>query len=352
MVGGNHRAFVLLFAICLFAAACGSGEGGDAAGPLSEAETLEEFFGWGDDDTEAQKAEEETRKQREREMQEKIAECMAEQGFEYKPIIWEEEFGFVGPGEDEDLTQQEEKLKYGYHMFTMLIEDMQRWEENPPEEEFHDPNEEYLETLSESESEAYEKALWGDWEGNEPEPEFDEEGNEIWVEPDWSEIGGCQNIVEQEYRGDQNEAMEELWEELEPAWREFEQWINTDSRVVELNQAWSTCMAEKGYDFENEQAIHEYLGGLEEDLWTQNEPPPDWEPTEEEIEDMGPFGPGITEADVQALADEELAIAAADVECAGGMYEEIDEIAKGYEGKFIEKYRDLLERERELMQDF
>ena len=67
---------------------------------------------------------------------------------------------------------------------------------------------------------------------------------------------------------------------------------------------------------------------------------------------MGPFGPGIDEADVQALADEELAIAAADVECAGGKYEEIDEIRKEYESEFIEKYRDLLERQRDLMQDF
>ena len=58
---------------------------------------------------------------------------------------------------------------------------------------------ESMESLSESERGAYEKALWGDWEGHQPEPQFDEEGNEIWVEPDWSEIGGCQNTVQQEH---------------------------------------------------------------------------------------------------------------------------------------------------------
>jgi hypothetical protein len=110
-------------------------------------------------------------------------------------------------------------------------------------------------------------------------------------------------------------------------------------------------MSEKGYDFEDEESIWRYLEGLNEELWTANEPPPDWEPTEAELEDMGPFGPGITEEDIQELADEELAIAAADVECAGGMYEEIDEIRVGYEARFIEKYRDLLERERDLIQD-
>lgn len=353
MVGCMKRSLALLFAICLIATACGSDELGDASGSAAEAETLDEFFGWGEQDPEEQAAEEEKWRQREREMQEKIAECMAEQGFEYKPVIWEEEIGFVGLGDDEELTEEEWKLKYGYGVFAMLLEDMRRFEEEgPPEEDFVDPNMEYMESLSESERGAYEKALWGDWEGHQPEPQFDEEGNEIWVEPDWSEIGGCQNTVQQEFYGGEEDAWRELDEELQPAYEEFEQWINTDSRVVELNQAWSTCMAEKGYDYENEEAINEYLWGLEEDLWTQNEPPPDWEPTEEELENMGPFGPGIDEADVQALADEELAIAAADVECAGGKYEEIDEIRKEYESEFIEKYRDLLERQRDLMQDF
>ena len=49
MVGRTRRAFVLLFAVCLLAAACGSEELGDAAGSASEAETLDEFFGWGED---------------------------------------------------------------------------------------------------------------------------------------------------------------------------------------------------------------------------------------------------------------------------------------------------------------
>jgi hypothetical protein len=353
MIKRMTSAFFLLFAICLLAPACGSEELSGAEGSAAEAETLDEFFGWGEQSPDEEAAEEEKWRQRDREMQEKIAECMAEQGFEYKPIIWEEEIGFAGPGDEEELTEEEWKLKYGYGIFAMMLEEMSRWEEEgPPGEEFVDPNMEYMETLSESEREAYEKALWGDWEGHEYEPQFDEEGNEIWVEPDWSEIGGCQNIVEQEYYGAQQEAWEELDEELQPAWEEFEQWVNTDARVVELNQAWSTCMAEKGYDYEDEEAIHEYLFSLEEDLWTQNEPPPDWEPTEEELENMGPFGPGIDEADVQALADEELAIAAADVECAGSMYEEINEVHKEYESEFIEKYRDLLERQRDLMQDF
>ncbi len=353
MAGRTRRAFVLLSAICLLAAACGSDELVNAAGSATEAETLDEFFGWDVEDPEQQAAEEEKWRQREREMQEEIAECMAEEGFDYKPVIWEEEFGFAGPDDEEELTEEEWKLKYGYGIFAMMLEEMERWdEEGPPDEEFIDPNMEYMESLSESEREAYEKALWGDWEGNQPEPQFDEEGNEIWAEPDWSEIGGCQNTVQQEYYGGNEEAWQELDKELQPAWEEFDQWVNTDARVVELTQAWSACMAEKGYDFENEEAIHEYLIGLEEDLWTQNEPPPDWEPTEEEIENMGPFGPGVDEADVQALADEELGIATADVECAGDMYEEIDEIRKDYEGEFIEKHRDLLERQRDLMQEF
>lgn len=352
MAGGTHRVFALFFAICLLAAACGSGEGGDAAGTSSEAETLEEFFGGPGDDPEAQTAEEERWRQREREMQEKIAECMAAEGFEYTPFVFEESVSFAPPAEEEELSENEWKLKYGYGMFAEML----LWEDEGQEhfgEEMEDPNWEYMDTLSESERMAYEKALWGDWEAFDDEREFDEEGNEIWVEPDWSEIGGCQNIVQQEYYGDRDEAFAELDKELQPAWAQFELWINTDPKVVELRRAWSSCMAEKGYDFESEEDISEHLEQLSEDLWSQQEePPPDWEPTEEEIEAMGPWGPGIDEADIRALADEELAIAAADVECAGDMFDVMEEIRKEYEAKFIEQYRELLEKQRDLVQDF
>ncbi len=350
MAGGTHRVFALFFAICLLAAACGSGEGGDAAGTSSEAETFEEFFGGPGDDPEAQKAEEEKWRQREREMQEKIAECMKAEGFEYTPFIYEESVSFAPPAEEEDLTEEEWKLKYGYGMFAEML----RWEEEEEhfEEEFEDPNWEYMETLSESERMAYEKALWGDWEAFDHEPEFDEEGNEIWVEPDFEEIGGCQTLIEQEYYGQNDEAFEELNKELEPAWDQFRQWIETDSRVAELNQKWSSCMAEKGYDFENEEDIHIYLEKLADDLFSQQDMiSPESEPTEEEMEAWGPWGPGIEEADIRALADEELAIAAADIECAGDMFDVMEEIHKEYEAKFIEEYRDLLEKQRDLMQD-
>lgn len=352
-------------ALLLVLAACGGSdltEGPSSSGDTSTdeqastdgAETFADFFGYGDDfDVEAQIEED---RAREMEVQEKTAACMAEQGFEYTPYVPEEMFEYYG-GPEEDLTEEERMKKYGYGFFTYMLEETENFEEfGDPYSSENDPNWARMEAMSDSERMAYEKALWGDWENFDFEPEYDEDGNEIYVEPDFTEIGGCMTLAQEEVWGGGRENEEEMMaisEQLDPLWQDFYERIESDPRIIEANQEWASCMAERGYTFTDQEDIYMYLDEMQQELWSGQE---DYFSEGGEVEedvDFGPFGPGIDEEMIRQLADEELAIAADDWECRGDRsFDELRrEISEEYEAQFIAENRELLEKQRALMEE-
>ena len=174
------------------------------------------------------------------------------------------------------------------------------------DEEYVDPNADYLEGMSESERAAYEEALWGEMATTEYDPEAE-------VEYDWTK-NGCSGQAQHEVyeQGD-------IWSdpELEPLFEELnQQWEAVQDRpeVTAARQAWSTCMADAGYDFatpdEASQSIHDEMNAL-------------WEaasPSEEEIAEIeaGGDASGVGEPDPAAkaeLKEKELALATTDFEC-------------------------------------
>lgn len=360
------RVTALVAGLLMVLAACGGtdvtedgsdGDGSNEAQTSTDgAETLADFFGYGEDfDEEAAMAE---ARAEQLAIEEQIATCMAEQGFEYTPYVPEDMFGFFG-GPGEDLTEEERMKKYGYGFFTYMLEEAETYDEfEDPYSPENDPNWARMEAMSESEREAYHKALDGDWENYEWEPEYDEDGNEIFSEPDWEAIGGCRIEAEQEMRGGPgfDEEMMAISEQLEPLWEDLFARIEADPRMVEANADWAACMAERGYTFTNQEDIFQYLMEKEEDLWSNQEEFFSDEGSDtsiSEFEDFGPFGPGIDEAMIQQLADEELAIAADDWECRGDRsFDELrQEVSEEYEAQFIAENRELLEKQKALFEE-
>jgi hypothetical protein len=153
-----------------------------------------------------------------------------------------------------------------------------------------------------------------------------------------------------------DEEMMAISEQLEPLWEDLYSRIESDPRMVEANADWASCMAERGHTFTNQEDIFEYLMEKQDELWSNQEDFIFEEGTDTAIEegvDFGPFGPGIDEAMIQELADEELAIAADDWDCQGGLNlnELRQEVSKEYEAQFIAENRDLLEKQKALMEE-
>ncbi|MCL2089935.1 MAG: hypothetical protein FWH11_01700 [Micrococcales bacterium] len=195
-------------------------------------------------------------------VQEIIAACMKEKGFEYipepadlyqstetisaedwDPVAHAKEYGYFitygmvgyGTDESEDLPEP-------------FIDDSSVWVDE------NDPNGPYYLSLSESERTAYDEALYGSLSDEEWEAAWEGDGEG----PDWT-TQGCSG---------------EAWHERELAWeaeREAEESIDStvmddydtytddkvanDRRVVKAKKTWSSCMTDAGYDFaEQEEA--------------------------------------------------------------------------------------------------
>lgn len=321
-------------------------------------ESLAAFFGWEDEDPEAAQArfrDEEVR------VQESIRQCMAEQGFEYKPMLSPEE-AFTSV----DIDQEEWARTQGFGITTWFGNE----EEMMGGEEWIDPNQETLEAMSDGERKAWEEALWGTQEEQEAQmtPEIDEETGETF----YTSIGygpGCQGEAYEKEYGDQD--AQDLWLELQPAMDEMYQRVDADPRVVEANEAWSACMSEAGYEVgtRNEmwETVYEdfqerldaivgpnsgfgdpFEGWSEDEINTFFE-----EKSQEEIdaffEEANAKARENVDMDaVRALQQEEIDMAVADFECGEAIDEIYAEVVAEYESDLIAANRDILEQIRDI----
>ncbi|PWD50358.1 hypothetical protein C8046_06510 [Serinibacter arcticus] len=280
--------------------ACGSdggGGGGGGGGDLSyEDSPLAVYFGAGqaeeDFDMEAEQArmdEENTR------VEQLVAECMAEQGFEYTPNTNTGSF-VSGPGMDEDYDPVENARQFGYGAFT--YEDMAG---EDAAEEYVDPNADYLESMSESEQTAFNEALWG------PSVEYDEDA-EMETEWNWEDSGCYGSAQHQVYEVESDTAgQQDVWSD--PRWTELTEGINQlytsmqeDPRLDEINTAWAECMADAGHpDHANPQAAMESIYELSNAQWEEHADDPEY---------MGPTG-----AELEELKATEIELATADYTC-------------------------------------
>ncbi|WP_298988845.1 hypothetical protein [uncultured Pseudokineococcus sp.] len=232
--GTSSRALVAaLLGGALLLAGCGGGSGTD---PEAEGEVgpLGEYFA----QMYPEQSEEDMAAQM-REVEELTAACMQEQGFDYTPMDTSQAFGDMTVEEDVDYESEEYIATHGYGMTT--------WEEEAApeeEEEWVDPNEDYVAGMSESEQTAFYEALYGPMdvvEETDPEAEM--------AEYDWT-TAGCSGEAQHEVDGASvdpfsDPAFSSLQEEMERMYTS----VQDDPAVASLDGDWSACMAEAGYDF-------------------------------------------------------------------------------------------------------
>lgn len=321
-----------VLALAAVLAACNNGDGGSngASGELDYEDSplaayYESFNVMGEMTQEEQQAfyDERTRQQ-----EDLVAECMADQGFEYNP---QSSGGVFVSSDDQDGPQWgtlEFAEQYGYGAFGWPGED-QIPEEDP--EEWVDPNQEITESMSESELTAWQEALWG----VQSEPEIDPEtGEEIW-EYNWEE-GGCQGWAQHELEADdpwgglmqlqEDPRFTELFAEMNDLYTDMQ----SDPRGKELNSEWAACMADEGYTFGEPTEAEQSIYDLSNSLWDEHDGTDTWEPDPDLVEEY---------------KAQEISTAVADFTCR----EKIDyqqkqlEIQFEIEQEFVDSHKDALE---------
>jgi hypothetical protein len=165
------------------------------------------------------------------EMEERIAACMAEEGFDYTPVDWS--------GLDVDLSAGLE-LAYGSLEFA---EQFGYGITTDPfvtgANEVTDPNAEYVAAMSDAERDAYLTALHGEgW--ADPDP-----ADETVEGYDW-QTAGCSGRAQHEVvaTGIEDEQFAALQEEMLRMAEE----ADGDPRLAQANTDWAACMLDAGYD--------------------------------------------------------------------------------------------------------
>lgn len=363
MKSQQFRWVILAFVL----AACGSGQpdAADATGAAddsttttvvsttvsgsdSELTSLADFYGYGGTPEEQQ----ELFRQQETEIQESIRSCMAEQGFEYIPFVYDGG-GYV----DFEFDEREWAETQGFGISTWYNQEETSFEGEPDFVE--DPNQELIEAMSESEQAAYFEALYGD--EQQYEPTYDEEGNEIF---EYSGFGsGCQGIASEEVYGNQDALYTEFSVELDDMYAKIE----SDPRIVDMQAGWASCMADAGYTFDNQEDMWTWLGDdfqlrVDEVLgqtyfdpfegWSEEEINQFFESkTDEEIQAFFQEGEQQSRAEVDeealaALNKEEIDLALANLDCSAGFQDTYREVSEEYEADFINQNRTRLEELR------
>ena len=179
-------------------------------------------------------------------IEEQVAACMADEGFEYIPVDQSQNSGSFS-GDEWKPDDEEWVAQYGWGFVNSPGQEEMSEE---PEVIFVDPNEGYVTALSPSEQTAYYETLYG------AGPSEEDLAGDGEYEYNWEEAG-CYGAAQQEVQGsdpfsdDKNTALLESMNAL------YEN-VQNDSRIVEVNAQWASCMADAGFaSFATPQAAQE-----------------------------------------------------------------------------------------------
>ncbi len=355
----------LLVVLALVAAACGGGtaenpsDTGSASSTAStnpgenvQASTLEEFFGW------SQEYDPAADQERQRQVEEAVAACMAGLGWEYRPVDYGSfEYEYFDPFAD--VSEAEWAAQWGFGATTFILDDPWRDIEYP-EQEFEDPNQAYVDSLSDIEREQYYEDLYGTYD----EPAIDPETGEYTEEEFRFDAGnGCYNQASAEIYGIPDEGSErdfsDIWEEFE----RLEQQISADPRMIEANEQWASCMSDKGFTYQtpSEPQEHFYMeaerfwmameqhytdpfeGWTEDEinLWFENTPMEEQEDFFAQFHQEPQFDEATT-AEIRAINEEEVKTAVAAYECSEDLKVIQADVRAEYESAFIQENLDML----------
>ena len=221
------------------------------------------------------------------ESEELVAVCMADEGFEYIPVD-QSQGQVISSDEGVDTNTEEWVASHGYGM-SQTPEEIE--EMNEGAEEWVDPNQPYVESLSEGEMTAYYEVLYGVTPTDE---EMNEDGS---YEYNW-ENAGCQGAAQHEVQGE-NVYEQEEHKALFDSINDMYMTMQDSPETKKLDAEWASCIADAGYpQFKAKQDAIDDVIEKSNGLW-------------EDGSETGPTDEQLAEA-----REYEIEIALADFKCA------------------------------------
>lgn len=222
-----------------------------------------------------------------RKTEELIATCMTEQGFTYVPDL--NLGGSVVDGPERHLDDRGWVERYGYG----VLHDAGQDQEQTPAPV--NPNEAYVNSLTEAEQAAYYEAMDGK---DQPSDDDDDEY-------DWR-TAGCYGAAQHEAQGENPWQLDEN-KPLFDALSTFYAALREDPAFTQLDADWAACMTEKGFaDFAKQddaaRSVHRLLDTY-------------WESVPDDAADKDPSVGTLKDPAFAELADQELKLAVADLDC-------------------------------------
>ncbi|SDP03912.1 hypothetical protein SAMN05660199_03080 [Klenkia soli] len=230
-------------------------------------------------------------------VEEMVASCMQDEGFEYIPNTTN---GGVVYSGDENVYEPDDRdwvSQYGYGAINYPGRDEQS---SDPGQEYVDPNADYVASLSESEQQAFNESLYG------PQPTEEEqaamEDGSYEYDP---ANAGCYGAAQQEvYEADdlsQSEEFAPLFEEINSLYEDSQ----NSPELTALDAEWAACMDAAGHpgfttQFDAQNSIYD----AQNELW--NAVP---------VDDEGMSTGEPDQAAMDALGEEEITLALADLDC-------------------------------------
>jgi len=178
--------------------------------------------------------------------EEAVAACMLDLGFEYTPQDMSKQASLTQDVAT-DFGSEDFAAKQGYGMTTSMNASSD--DASTTSDQWVDPNADYLATMSETEQQAFYEALYGAQSAATADM-TDTTDEATATEYNW-EDAGCQGKAQHEvyetgaYAAFADPAFTSLQEEMSTVYDS----LQNDSRLTEVEAAWSSCMSDAGFDF-------------------------------------------------------------------------------------------------------
>ncbi len=297
-----------------------------------------------------------------RAIEEEIASCMREAGWEYIPIEYPDMGSDFGEYNDEDELKRVEREGFGIVYWTLNSYN-EDGDYEDPWADWEDPNTEYTSSLTESELEAYNEALWGVYEDVPLDVDVEGDASGIAIDPGMGgpTTPGCYDKAQRAVSGDDPSMNPEFWDAMQPYYDDLNARFEADPRVTELNSKWASCMKEAGYDFKGQTEFYDWVYSdfdsrqqeiLGQDFykdpfegWAQDDIDEFFENASQDELDELFKQPELTaeqRASLEELLDEEIKVAKAQFECTKDIDEKINDIYAEIEEKFALEHEDEL----------